>query len=714
MLEDDTVNFVTKVLIVDDTPANLRLLSDTLSQRGYNVQCAISGALALIGVKADRPDVILLDIRMPQMDGFEVCRQLKADKNTREIPVIFLSALDEPFDKVRAFQVGGVDYITKPFQPEEVIARIENHLALQRSRAAVLRLNAELERRVEERTQALVKLNLELQASEERFRTVANAVPVLIWMSGADGQCNFVNQRWLDFTGHSLEQALGEGRRSNIHPTDRPRYQKVYQAAFDYCQPFTLEYRLQDANLTYRWMLETGIPLFRDEQEFIGFIGSAVDIHDRKQAEEQIIHNALHDSLTDLPNRALLMERLELSLNRVIRYNHTHFAVLFLDIDRFKLINDSLGHLAGDQLLIQFASRLEKIIRPTDLLARLGGDEFVLLLEDIHSVQEAIHLANRILDQVQLPFFIEEREVFLTVSIGIVLSNLQYVQGAELLRDADTAMYQAKIHGKARYEVFNLCMHDAALKQLQLENDLRKALKQQEFVMYYQPIINLHTEEMVGLEALIRWQRPLQGIVPPDEFIPVAEETGIIVSLGKWVLQTVCDQIQHWQQQFNNSSLRVSVNLSVKQLQDSNFLQQIDQILESTGLSGHSLTLEITESMLIDNVEEVITLLAQLRERSILIDIDDFGTGYSSLNYLRRFPIHALKVDKSFTQSIALNTDIVQAIVSLSRALKIDVIVEGIETVDQMEILKEIGCEYGQGYYLGRPLPPSDVEKLLL
>jgi diguanylate cyclase (GGDEF)-like protein/PAS domain S-box-containing protein len=691
-----------KVLIVDDTPTNLRLLSNTLIQQGYDVQCAISGELALIGVRANKPDIILLDITMPQMNGFEVCRQLKENRTTCDIPVIFLSALDDSFDKVRAFQVGGIDYITKPFQVEEVVARVANHLALKRAQEAVLQLNAALEQRVEERTQALKQLNLELQASEERFRTVANAAPVLIWMVGTDAACQFVNQHWLNFTGCSLEEVLNQGWGNRIHPAERSQYEQHYQTALEQYQPFTLEYRLLDARSEYRWILETSVPLYAGG-DCVGLIGSGIDIHDRKQVEEQLIHNALHDSLTDLPNRLLLMERLELSLNRMNRSRRFHFAVLFLDLDRFKLINDGLGHGAGDCLLVQFASRLVGVIRPIDLLARLGGDEFVLLLEDINGLQDAIHIANRILEELRSPFEIAGREVFLTASIGIVLDAPHYRQGPELLRDADTAMYEAKKRGKARYEIFNSDMHQVALKQLHLENDLRKALEQQQFVVYYQPIFDLQTGQLVGLEALVRWQPP-QGMVLPSEFIPVAEETGLILPLGEWVLKTACLQVKQWQELFHCVSLRLSVNLSAKQLQEPTFLTHVDRILQETGLSGKHLTLEITESMLIENVETVIAILQQLRDRQIQIDIDDFGTGYSSLSYLHRFPIHALKIDRSFTQTVAMNPNIVEAIISLSHALGIDVVAEGIETAEQQSIIKNLGCRYGQGYYLGRPL----------
>ncbi|GAB4460355.1 MAG: EAL domain-containing protein [Elainellaceae cyanobacterium] len=703
-----------KILVVDDTPDNLRLLAECLTRQGYEVQCAISGALALIGIKNSPPDIILLDIKMPEMDGFQVCHRLKQNNATRDIPVIFLSALNSGSDKLRAFQVGGVDYITKPFQLEEIVARVENQLSLQRARAEILSLNAELEQRVNERTHELEQLNLNLQASEERFRTVANAAPVLIWMAEPDGQHSFVNQRWVEFTGSPLSQLLGSAWMQRIHPADLPRFCQIYEAAIATRQSYVAEYRLRDAHSAYRWVMETGVPLLNAGQAFAGFIGCCVDIHDRKQTEDQLLHNALHDNLTDLPNRTLLMERLKLSLGRAKRYDGFHFAVLFLDLDRFKLVNDSLGHLVGDQLLVAIASRLNNLIRPTDLLSRLGGDEFVILLDDIESAQEAVQVASRILESLQTPFVLEGRDVFISTSIGIVLSSSEYRDGAELLRDADIAMYRAKTQGKARYEIFNPVMHQEVLKRLHLESDLRQALKQQEFVLHYQPIVSLSSGTLAGFEALVRWQHPQQGLVPPDEFIPIAEETGLIVPLGQWVLTEACRQLAEWQHQFvKMPPMRVSVNLSVKQLQEPGLLTYIDEVLAQSGLSGASLTLEITESMLIDNAETVITLLNELRSRSINIDIDDFGTGYSSLGYLRRLPIHALKIDRTFTYNLALNADIVKAIIALGHALSLDIVAEGIETSEQATLLNALNCEYGQGYYLGRPLSLGEVQQWL-
>ena len=716
MTRDRPYPFKGKILIVDDTPDNLRLLSNTLIEQGHEVQCAITGELALIGANADPPDLILLDIKMPQMDGYTVCERLKASELTRDIPVIFLSSFDETFNKVKAFQVGGIDYITKPFQVEEVIARVETQLMLQTARLEILRLNADLEQRVRERTEELRQVNLELQASEERFRMMANVAPVLIWISGMDGRYTFVNQRWLDFTGRNLDHEMGDGWAEGIYPDDRQRCLRTYQTAFKERQSFTMEYRLKRVDGFYRWVLNTGIPLFQ-EDTFVGYIGSCIDIHDRKQAEKQLLYNALHDSLTDLPNRSLLMERLELALKWAKRYEDYIFAVLFLDLDRFKVVNDSLGHLVGDQLLISITHRLEHAIRATDLMARLGGDEFVILLEDVEGIHEAIRVADRILDDLKLPFWLEGREVFLTASIGVVLGSKDYHKGSDLLRDADTAMYRAKARGKARYEIFNPEMHLEALKQLHLENDLRKAIEHQQFVLYYQPIVSLKTGFIVGFEALIRWQHPLRGLVSPTEFISLAEETQLIIPMGAWVLEEACRQIKRWQTQFpGNPPLKISVNLSAQQLREVNLIDHVDRILSETNLDGSSLTLEITESMLIENAEDVITLLSQFRSRSIQISIDDFGTGYSSLSYLHRFPIHSLKIDRSFVSRIGgegSNRDIAEVIVTLTHQLGLVAIAEGIETERQLYRLKALGCELAQGYFLSQPLTAEAAERLL-
>jgi diguanylate cyclase (GGDEF)-like protein/PAS domain S-box-containing protein len=438
------------------------------------------------------------------------------------------------------------------------------------------------------------------------------------------------------------------------------------------------------------------------------------DISDRKQAEALITHNALHDPLTDLPNRTLLLERLDLAIQRAKRTENYHFGVLFLDLDRFKVINDSLGHVVGDKLLVAIAQRLKTHLREIDLVARLGGDEFLILLEDISGTEEIAQIAERILADCQTPLTIDDHQIFTSMSIGIVLGKSTYQQATDLIRDADIAMYQAKVQSSNSYKFFDTVMHTAALHRLTLETDLRQALDQKAFILHYQPVIALASQTLIGVEALVRWQHPTRGLIAPDEFIPIAEETGLVSQIDSWVLHQACQQLARWQQQATNSkALRVSVNLSVQDLHKTNLIAEIDQLLAMTGLRGHALTLEITESMLIKDIDAIINLLVDLTSRQIQISIDDFGTGYSSLNYLHRLPVHNLKIDRSFVsqmQSESRNHQVVNTIITLSQQLGLTAIAEGIETPEQLEQLQQLGCQLGQGYLFSEPLPAHEIE----
>ncbi len=441
------------------------------------------------------------------------------------------------------------------------------------------------------------------------------------------------------------------------------------------------------------------------------------EISDRKKIEEQLRYNTLHDALTNFPNRTLLMERLEAALKRVQREKSYLFAVLFIDLDRFKVINDSLGHQVGDQLLIAITHKFASIVRGSDTVARLGGDEFVILLDPIKSISDPIRIAERINQELQSPLKLENRQVFTTASIGITLSSINYHRGSDLLRDADIAMYRAKAKGKASYELFNQEMYSQALTRLQLEHDLYQALENQEFLVYYQAIVSLATEKLQGFEALLRWQHPQNGWISPAEFLPIAEETGLIVPIGEWILNSACQQIAQWQTQFPVANdLKISVNLSVKQLQDLGFLEKVDLVLNQTGLKGKNLQLEITESMLMENLEKLRDILWQLKNREIDLSIDDFGTGYSSLSYLHQLPIDNLKIDRSFISSMGEqedSQDIIQTIINLARQLGMTTIAEGIETSEQLNKLKVLKCDKAQGFFLSKPLPPKEAETLL-
>jgi diguanylate cyclase (GGDEF)-like protein len=441
------------------------------------------------------------------------------------------------------------------------------------------------------------------------------------------------------------------------------------------------------------------------------------EIVERRRAEEKLAHDALHDALTGLPNRTLLSQRLAQIISAVQISPDDRFAVLYIDLDRFKIINDSLGHLAGDEFLVTIAHRLHQCLREQDLVARLGGDEFTVVLERVHDTKEAIHIAERILEVLCAPLDLKGHLIYPSASIGIAIGSVAYQNATDLLRDADLAMYEAKKTGKACYALFSADLYTQTFQFLQIESALRQALERQEFCLHYQPLVSLNSGSLIGFEALIRWQHSEKGFISPGEFIPIAEETGFIIPLGEWVLREACRQLRQWQQAFpDREHLIVSVNLSSKQLRQPEFMAMLDRILADTGLAGQFLKLELTESMLVDDIERVLQTLHEIRSRNIQLSIDDFGTGYSSLSYLPRFPINTLKIDRSFTSRMvddAENLEIVRAIVSLARSIGLEIVAEGIETPQQITQLQTLGCGYGQGYWLSKPLDSQSATKLI-
>ncbi|HEY9699006.1 MAG TPA: EAL domain-containing protein [Trichocoleus sp.] len=556
-----------------------------------------------------------------------------------------------------------------------------------------------------------------LRESEERYALAVRGANDGIWDWNLRTNEVYFSPRWktmLGYEEYDLSNSLDEWF-ERIHSEDLYWVKRQVSAHLDNLTPhFESEYRMLHQDGSYRWMLSRGLAVRNAEGQATRIAGSQTDMTIWKQAEEKLVHDALHDMLTGLPNRILLMERLRHAVQLAQRSPEFLFAVLFIDLDRFKVINDSLGHMVGDQLLIAIARRLAHCLRPSDTVARLGGDEFVILLEDIKDTAAVAIVAERIKHELALPFNLEDNEVYTAASIGIAFSTLNYENPEDLLRDADTAMYRAKAQGRARYEIFHPGMHINALALLQLETDLRRAIERQELRLHYQPIIALRTLQVIGFEALIRWQHPQRGIIYPNEFISLAEETGLIMPMSEWCLREACHQMKAWETKFSQP-LTVSVNLSSKQFTPQ-ITVQVQQILKETGLAPQRLKLEITESLLMENAESAIDTLSELRELGIQLAIDDFGTGYSSLSYLHRFPIDTLKIDRSFINKIDVDGEqlaIVRTIITLAWNLGMEVVAEGVETTKQLSQLRSLHCEYAQGYLFAKPLAESSVEQLI-
>ena len=554
------------------------------------------------------------------------------------------------------------------------------------------------------------------QDSEARYKLLAENMTDLVCLHATTGEYRYISPSCESLLGYRSDEMLGQDPRSFIHADDRERVAQRLMSVVD-SPPTPITYRIRHQEGHYIWFETLTKPIRDTTGNLVHWQTTSRDVTDRVRVQNQLEYDALHDALTCLPNRYLFLQRLELAINRSRRLGTYQFVVLFLDLDRFKVINDSLGHVVGDQLLIAIAHKLQSTLRSVDLAARLGGDEFVILLEDITDIQEAVHITERILANVKAPLQIGDRTVYTTASAGLVFGPAEYHDASQLLRDADIAMYRAKNQGKACYAIFDVEMHAEALRRLHLENDLRHAVERQEFVLHYQPIVQLDTGYVVGFEALIRWQHPTQGLTSPSQFVTVAEEINLITQLDYWALTTACHQLVEWQQigpEF--SSLKMSVNLSAQDLRDPHFLTQVDEILAQTHLAGQCLTLEITESLLIENFEATINLLSQLKARDIRISIDDFGTGYSSLSYLHRLPADNLKVDYTFVSQMLTdnrNHQIVATIMTLSQQLGLTAIAEGIETPVQQQQLLELGYRIGQGYLFNSPLSAESATALL-
>ncbi len=555
-----------------------------------------------------------------------------------------------------------------------------------------------------------------LQSSTELFQAAFDFAAIGMALVFPNGRCQRVNRSLCEILGYTDQELLATDFQDFVHPDERLGARTKWEQLLSGKIPgYQIETRCIHKDGQEVWVLWSVSKASVEHSESAHLIFQIQDIADRKAAEERLLHDAFHDALTGLPNRALMMDHLKLAIARNKRKSDLMFAVLFLDLDRFKVVNDSFGHMIGDQLLVGIARRLEGCVRPGDTVARVGGDEFTILLEDVTDVREAVSVAERIQHELKMPFHLSGRDVFTTVSVGIAPGSTSYNLPDEILRDADTAMYRSKSLGKARHEMFDEEMQAQSVNLLQMENDLRRAFERNEFFINYQPIVALDDFRLCGFEALVRWQHPDRGLISPVEFIHIAEESGQILQIGEWVLREACHQLQRWQERFpSDKPLYMTVNLSAKQFAQPDLVDRVRDILTETRIDPAFLKLEITESVVMDDFETAAAMLSQLRALGVRLSIDDFGTGYSSLTYLHQFPIDTLKIDRSFVTRIDKeNVEIVRTILMLAENLGMDAVAEGVETKEQMTLLRNLSCQSGQGYFFSKPLGVTEAEKMI-
>lgn len=676
-----------KVLVVDDAAVNRKMLSRFLEAEGHETLQAESGeeAISIIRQVADL-DLVLLDINMPSMDGFEVLRIVRNKYSATELPIVMVTAAEESECVVRAFESGANDYLTKPVDQAVLMARVNMQLKLKESLIA-------------------------LRKSQERYSLISRGTNDGLWDWDIAANDVYYSPRWRSMLSiPDDEPATLDLWLNRIHPEDMTRFENELNNHLKRLTPhFELESRIRHADGSYRWMLCRALAVWNDDNVAHRMAGSLTDITEGKVA----------DALTGLPNRVLFRERLDRCVGKSKRHKNFHFALLYLDLDNFKLVNDSLGHEAGDRLLVAIARRLESALRESDsFVSRLGGDEFSILIEGLNSVDDAKLVATRIIESISTPISLGAgREVYASVSVGISTSWGQFGDGAELIQHADTAMYEAKEQGKSCFRVFDPAMKEGVIKRLNLENELRHAIENRELFLHYQPIVALSTSQLVGFEALVRWNHQSLGTISPAEFIPIAEDAGLIVPVGKQILKMACQQMADWikvDRRFEK--LQVSVNLSNRQLCDKNLVSEVLTELGTSGLRPKNLKIEVTESSIMKNPELGAKALAELREAGVKVAIDDFGTGYSSLAYIHQLAPDVVKIDRSFIDKIVTSSDkqtIVTAIIALAEGLNLDVVAEGVETEQQRLMLASMGCSFAQGFLFSPPLTAVELLELI-
>ncbi len=699
----------------------IKSLERLLDSHHYTVTSALGGNSACKKLVQQKFDLVLLDLNMQDKDGHAVMEFMSI--NAIDTATIVVSG-ESSFSAVsKALRRGAYDYLKKPYDPEELIATIQGALKQKKLEDAHRQMQQRLKR------------------SEELHRYIVNSSPDIVFMLDQRGCFSFLNSKVEALLGYKKSELIGAHYLSIIHPQDQDKAAYYFQIPGqhpgtrnalsaeskntifnnDEIKSFELHFNLKEEPAQSRCFEITIFPIERkvkalqgvkDKQEYarkyIGLYGTARDVTEKKEAENFINFQAYHDLLTRLPNRALFKDRLSLATAQC-RRNGTKLATMFLDLDRFKVVNDTLGHAMGDRLLQSVAARLSGCIREGDTLARFGGDEFTLLLPEINSREDARNIARKIIQELREPFTLGEHEVFVGVSIGIAMYPDTGKTVDELIQNADAAMYHVKGRGKDGYQFFVNSMNNRCSDRLTLERDLRLALDNNQLQVYYQPQVNAQTGAVIGVEALVRWHHPERGIIFPSEFLPLAEETKLIVDISEWVLTTACQEVKAWIDQ-GHHGLRLAVNLSPKQFEHPRFVHILMAKLQAIDFPPQNLELEITENVIMNDLERMIQKLNMLANFGVSIAIDDFGTGYSSLSYIHKLPIHTLKVDQSFVRDLQNQVNeacIVNAIVAMAKGLKLNIVAEGVETADQYAYLKALGCHEIQGFYFGRAQPAA-------
>ncbi len=672
------------ILLIEDNPGDADLIADMLEQRTSAVLvCMDRLARGLDYLQNNTISLILLDLSLP--DSFGMMTFSRVHAQTPHIPIIVLTGTDDDNLGLSAVKAGAQDYLCKGRVDAELLSRTISYA---------------IERKHFEKT---------LGESEDRLRSVVDSVREVIFHINPVGCFTFLNLAWSRILGFSVDACIEQPLLDFIATEDRAQYQELLdQMLRRERDSFRTEVRMRKQCGDLCWV-EADMTLSLDEQgRIIGTAGTLNDISLRKKDEERLVFMATHDGLTGLPNRNLFEDRLSHAITHAARASRM-VAVIFLDLDQFKMVNDSLGHDQGDILLCIVSGRLQEMVRASDTVARLGGDEFVIVLPNLESEEDAIQIANKIMKSFELPVALRQQEFYMGGSIGIAMFPKDGQNISQLVKNADTAMYRSKELGRKQMCFYSPEMNAKLLERLTLENDLRRALDKNEFEVFYQPKLAISNRRILGFEALLRWRHPVRGLIGPDEIIPMAEASGLILAIGSWVLSTACRQLVAWQN-LGYGNLSMAVNLSPRQFWQQNLVEEIAQILVDTGMQPGQLELEITESSVMRNAEETISTLRRLNAMGITLSIDDFGTGYSSLSYLKRFPIHALKVDQSFVRDITLDPDaaaIAQGIIALAHTMNLQVIAEGVESESQVSLLRNWHCNAMQGYLFSRPIPSS-------